>query len=94
VRSGQRIEFVLSYNAKYLIPSSIILIARLEEKLPLSSTLADFDLQEITVVSKTMKINSSVSSADIMAMQMTEEARAKGFLDSSFKHSRSVRFVL
>jgi len=64
--------------------------ARLEEKLSLSNTLADYDLQEVTVVSKSMKINSSVSSADIMAMQMNEEARAKGYLDSSFKHSRSV----
>ncbi|CAG7731288.1 unnamed protein product, partial [Allacma fusca] len=61
---------------------------KLDEKLPLDRRLGDFGLQELTVVSRNSRINSSVSTADIMALQQ-EEGRSKGCLDSAFKHSRS-----
>ena len=53
--------------------------------------MGDHGLQELRVVSKTSKMNSSVSAADIMALQHTDERTSKGRLDSAFKHSRSVR---
>lgn len=52
-------------------------------------SLGETGLQELTVVSKNSKINSSVSAADIIALKQSEEGRGKG-LDGSFKHSRSV----
>lgn len=61
----------------------------LDHKLSLSMSLGETGLQELTVVSKNSKINSSVSAADIIALKQSEEGRGKG-LDGSFKHSRSV----
>ncbi|XP_021947558.1 serine-rich adhesin for platelets isoform X2 [Folsomia candida] len=62
----------------------------LDERLPLNGTLGEFGLHEITVVSKNTKISNSVSTADIIALQQTDNVgRGKGYLDSSFKHSRS-----
>ncbi|CAL8110450.1 unnamed protein product [Orchesella dallaii] len=61
----------------------------LDQKLSLSISVGETGLQELTVVSKNSKINSSVSAADIIALQQSDENRGKGCLDGSFKHSRS-----
>ena len=62
----------------------------LDERLSLDRRIGDYGLQKLTVVSRNSRINSSVSTADIMALQ-NDEALSKGCLmDSAFKHSRSV----
>ncbi len=66
--------------------TAMIFLVNLDEKLPLTSRLGDFGLQQLTVVSRNSRINSSVSTADILALQQSE----KGSLDSAFKYSRSV----
>lgn len=78
-----------------LTPLCYDFLGNLDERLPLNGTLGEFGLHEITVVSKNTKISNSVSTADIIALQQTDNVgRGKGYLDSSFKHSRSVSYLL
>lgn len=78
----------------FLMLMKVLVIAgNLDERLPLNCSLGEFGIQEITVVSKSTKISNSVSSADIIALQQTDEGRGKCYMESSFKHSRSVSLL-